>query len=241
MNIRFYETGLRQVASGLAKIARPTPDSIDHLICQLSLLAEIAADAGQGAVSGAAQTAQAAVQALGGAAPGARATSVEALAKLGQRLLGDLCTEVAQAKTDAPASPPTRRVLVVDDSRVATTALLGAFKARNFAARAAVTLEEVLVEIVLFTPQILVSDVFMPAIEVELIARVFRELSRGTPNLLVLVSSSTGAILNERLQNVKHDLFVSKMEGANKVVDKVAALCRDDDHGGFGTADVCAG
>jgi hypothetical protein len=46
MNVRFFKTaGLRQVASGLARLPWPTPDVIDHLVSQMSTLADIAADA----------------------------------------------------------------------------------------------------------------------------------------------------------------------------------------------------
>jgi CheY-like chemotaxis protein len=228
MDARFYETGLRQVASGLARLVRPAPDVVDHLVSQMSTMAEIAADAGRGAISKAAQEAQAAVQAIGAPEIGARSAGVEALGRLGQQLLCDLCVEVAKSETGSPSNQAKRRVLVVDDSRVATTALLGAFRARGFSARAAVTLEEVLIELVLFTPQVLVSDVFMPDLEVELLAQVFRSLTRGKPRLLVLVSSTAGEALAARLKNIKHDLFVSKMAGSNNVVDKVVATWGDD-------------
>jgi PleD family two-component response regulator len=228
MDVRFYETGLRQVASGLARLIRPAPDTIDQLVDQLSTMADIAADAGRGAISKSAQDAQSAVQALSTTDLGARSASIEALGRLGQQLLGDLCTTVSTSKSPAPVPQDNCRVLVVDDSRVASTALLGAFRARNFTARAAVTFEEALVELVLFTPQVMVSDVFMPALEVELIARVFRGLTRGKPGLIVLVSGAAGDALNVRLKSIEHDLFVSKLEGSSKVVDSVLSAWGDD-------------
>lgn len=236
MNVRFYETGLRQVASGLARLIRPAPDALDHLINQLSAMADIAADAGRGAISKSAQDAQAAVQSLAASDLGARSPSIEAIGRLGQQLLSELCTTVSSAKTDAPAPQRRRKVLVVDDSRVATTALLAAFRSRNFSARAAVTFEEALVELVLFTPQVLVSDVFMPALDVELIARVFRELAPEEPGLIVLMSSGSGGPLNARLRNTKHDLFVSKMEGSKKLVDRVCSLWDSDGEQGLAGA-----
>lgn len=228
MNVRFYETGLRQVASGLASLIRPAPDTLNDLINQLSSMADIAADAGRGTISRSAQDAQAAVQSLATTDLGGRSASIESLGRLGQQLLGDLCATVSTAKANTPVPQNSRRVLVVDDSRVATTALLSAFRARSFCARAAVTLEEALVELVLFTPQVLVSDVFMPALEVELIARVFRELTRGKPGLIVLVSGASGESLKMRLKSIDHDHFVSKLEGSSKVVDSVFSLWADD-------------
>jgi PleD family two-component response regulator len=228
MNARFYETALRQVANGLARLINPAPDALDHLINQLSAMADIAADAGRGGISKSLQDAQAAVQSLAASDQGARSPSIEALGRLGQQLLSELCTTTSLAKTDVPAPQRKRKVLVVDDSRVATTALLATFRARNFSARAAVTFEEALVELVLFTPQVLVSDVFMPALDVELIARVFRGLAPEEPGLIVLMSSGSGGSLNARLKNIEHDLFVSKMEGSKKLVDRVCSLWESD-------------
>jgi CheY-like chemotaxis protein len=233
MNVRFYETGLRQVASGLARLIRPAPDTLEDLINQLNAMADIAADAGRGTISCSAQDAQAAVQSLATTDLGARSASIEALGRLGRQLLGDLCATVSTAKANAPVPQNSRRVLVVDDSRVATTALLSAFRARSFCARAAVTLEEALVELVLFTPQVLVSDVFMPALEVDLLARVFRGLTRGKPGFIVLVSGGSGESLNVKLKGIEHDLFVSKLEGASKVVDSVFSLWADDTEQGL--------
>ncbi len=226
MNVRFYETGLRQVASGLASIARPVPGALDHLVNQMHTLADLAADFGKGGLSGAAQEAQAAAQDLAAARDGARPVCIEALASLGQRLLGDLCAEVEKGEP-AAGEQASRRVLVVDDSRVATIALVQAFRARDFGVRAAVTFEEALVELVLFTPHVLVSDVFMPDLQVELLARVFRTLTRGKPSLLVLVSATSGEGLTARLKNINYDVFVSKMEGSGKVVDRVVATFRE--------------
>jgi len=223
MDIRFYEVGLRQVASGLAKLMHPAPDAIDHLVNQFHTIADIAADRGRGAISKAAQEVRSAAQAMCTAEVGARPRCIDAMASLGQRLLSDLSAQVAKADVDRESDQTRRRALVVDDSRVATTALLNAFQARNFSARAAVTLEEALVELVMFTPEVLVSDVFMPDLDVELLARVFRALTRGRPSLLVLVSSMTGEVLSARIKHIKYDAFVSKVEGAAKVVDTVVS------------------
>jgi hypothetical protein len=95
MNVRFFETGLRQVASGLARLTRPTPDVIDHLVSHMSTVADITADDGRGAISKAAQEAQATIQAIAAAESGSRSAGVEALGRPGQRLLGDLCKVVS--------------------------------------------------------------------------------------------------------------------------------------------------
>jgi PleD family two-component response regulator len=224
MDVRFYETGLRQVASGLVNLSHPTPQAIDHLANELHTVAVISAEAGRGEISGLAQKAQAAAQALAAAESGARSICIEAVGNLGQRLLADLCAEAERSTPAATAIELKRRVLVVDDSRVATTALCNTFRAQHFEVRTAVTLEDAFLELVLFAPTVLVSDVFMPNLEVELLARVFRSLSRGRPNLLVLVSGSSGEALHSRLKNVEPDVFISKMEGSAKVVERVLSI-----------------
>jgi len=95
MNVRFFEIGLRQVTSGLARLTRPTPDVIDHLGSQMNTMADITADAGRGAINKAAQEAQAAIHAIAAAESGSRSAGVETLGRLGQRLLGDLCSAVS--------------------------------------------------------------------------------------------------------------------------------------------------
>jgi PleD family two-component response regulator len=229
MDIRFYEIGLRQVASGLAKLAKPTPDSITQLVQQLENTASIAADAGHGAIATAAQKAYETVQSLGQGEADARATCVDVVGQLGRQLLADLCARILSPESAANVVQQQRcRVLVVDDSRVASTALVDAFRARDYSVRSAATLDEAFVELVLFAPSILVSDVVMPEVEVELLAQVFRGLNRGKPSLLALVSGTTGDVLNARLKHITYDVFVSKMEGAAKVVEKVVSTWGDD-------------
>jgi CheY-like chemotaxis protein len=103
-------------------------------------------------------------------------------------------------------------------------ALLNAFRARQCSARTAATLDEAFVELVLFAPDVLVSDVFMPDVDLGLLARVFRSLAHGRLNLLVLVSGTTGPELAARVKDVQPDLFVPKISGSASVVDKVMAL-----------------
>lgn len=224
MDLRFYEIGLRHVASGLIELSRPTPGAIDHLVGQLDRMASIAADAGRGIISRMAQEAQSALEGLPADRARVRPTCIEAMGRLGQHLLEDLCAQARQTEPVPAAPAPQPKVLIVDDSRVVSTALVRSFQARQCVARTAVTLEEVFVELVHFAPSVLVSDVFMPDLEVELLARVFRSLSRGRPKVLALVSSTSGASLDARVKDIQPDIFVSKMEGSAVVVEKVIAI-----------------
>jgi PleD family two-component response regulator len=153
------------------------------------------------------------------------AACVKALHRVGNRALARL---VKFAESPEPMEETRwsleRKVLVVDDSRVAAVALSNALVAKNFMVRCVATMEEALGELHSFSPTMLVSDVHMPNLDVSVLCRTFRELSKGRPALVVLVSATTGPELEMRLEQVKPDAFVSKMTGTAPVVSRVLAL-----------------
>jgi CheY-like chemotaxis protein len=117
-----------------------------------------------------------------------------------------------------------RKILVVDDSRVAAVALSNALVVRGFLVRSVATMEEALADMVAFVPTILVSDVHMPDLDVGVLCRTFRELSGSRAIRVVLMSSTTGEELEARLREVKPDAFVSKMSGAATVVERILEM-----------------
>jgi PleD family two-component response regulator len=117
-----------------------------------------------------------------------------------------------------------KKILVVDDSRVAAVALSNAFVAHDFMVRTVATMEEALSALTVFAPTILVSDIHMPDLDVAVLCSTFRELSRGRPTRTVLVSSMTGDELQARIDEVKPDGFVSKMSGSAAVVARVLEM-----------------
>lgn len=116
--------------------------------------------------------------------------------------------------------------MVVDDSRVAAVALANAFSQHGFTVRSVTTMNEAMAELRDFRPCVLVSDVYMPNLDLALICRTFRESSSERCGLIVLVSGSSGETLNVLLDSVGPDAFVPKMAGTNAVVDKVLEIWR---------------
>jgi PleD family two-component response regulator len=218
------ETQLRQSANALGKPCNPTPEIINH---SMHLIPLATAKTSHGKISKIAQDAEASARLLVEAESEAKSACVDAIGRLGQRLLSDMCDEVRRFNATEAPQEIKRRVLVVDDSRMASAALCNAFSAQEFAVRSANTLEESFFELLLFEPNILVSDVFMPQLEVELLGRAFRSLSRVRPSLLVLVSGATGEALQARLKKVEPDIFVSKTAGVAEVVSRVFATANE--------------
>jgi CheY-like chemotaxis protein len=216
------ETGLRQVTQSLVALYRPTPDATGPLIDALRLIAQDATQLARPDIKRAAEQAEdAARELLLGAADG-HATCVRGLMELGQVLLLALGAEAAHPVEKAEGL--VRRLLVVDDSRVAAVALSRAFTLQGFLVRSVATMVDALAELTIFQPSVLVSDVHMPDLDVGVLSRVFRALSRGRSSLVVLVSGTTGVELDTRLAEVKPDGFVAKTSGTKPVVECVMRL-----------------
>ena len=222
MSIRLYETGLNQVAGGLAALCAPTPDSIEQLANDLRGIEFAVSQLDRADLAASAREAELAARALLIGTVGAHVPCAQALHRLGNLLLLAL-VQSAESRSVFVESrwSVDRKILVVDDSRVSAVALSNAFVARDFLVRSVSTMEEALAELGSFSPTILVSDVHMPNLDVAVLCRTFRELSQGRPTRTVLVSATTGEELKARLDEVKPDAFVSKMAGTANVVARV--------------------
>ena len=225
MSTRLYETGLNQIAGGLAALCAPTHDSIEQLANDLRGIEFSASQLGRDDLAASAKEAEAAARALLVGTVGAHVACAQALHRLGNLLLIALAQR-AESRSVFVESRwcVERKILVVDDSRVAAVALSNAFVARDFLVRSVSTMEEALSELASFAPTILVSDIHMPKLDVAILCRTFRELSQGRPTRIVLVSATTGDELQVRLDDVKPDAFVSKMAGTANVVTRVLEL-----------------
>lgn len=225
MPIRLYETGLGQIAWGLASLCSPTPDKLEQLANDLRGIEVAASRLEQSRLAAAAKEAAEATRALLLGTADAQIPCARALHRLGSILLLSLF-EQAGKPVDAVESRLAieRKILVVDDSRVAAVALSNGLVAQDFLVRTVATMEEAMREIASFAPTILVSDVHMPDLDVGVLCRTFRELSKGRPVRVVLVSSTTGEELDSRLKEVKPDAFVSKMSGTGTVVARVRTI-----------------
>jgi len=93
--------------------------------------------------------------------------------------------------------------------------------------RVASTFERAVELFASFAPDVLVSDVHMPNLDVAELSRRFRIDSGSRRTAVILVSGRSEAELRERLNEVNPDAFVSKLSGAVAVVTRVGAVCRE--------------
>jgi len=149
------------------------------------------------------------------------------------RKLGYLLQEIsAKRSTPTPtgaqrATGNARRVLVVDDSKVAAQALADVFEVRGFEVRSAMSLDEAMALCTSFSPAVLVTDVLMPNLDVAVLCQRFREVTRGQRTAVLLISGRSQAELRDRLDAIRPEAFVSKLAGADVVVSRVATLFQD--------------
>lgn len=225
MSRRLYETGLTKTVRGLASLCAPTPVNLERLASDIDGVSKAASQLKQANLLVVAREAETAAQSLLAGSNEARLPCARALFRLGELLLAGLLHCVENSK-DLPPSRARheRKILVVDDSRVSAVALSNAFIARDFMVRAVATMEEALAELSAFAPTILVSDVHMPNLDVGVLCRTFRELSKDRQTRIVLVSSTVGDELQSRLDEVKPDAFVSKMAGTATVSARVMEI-----------------
>jgi PleD family two-component response regulator len=134
-------------------------------------------------------------------------------------------TEHANSE-QALAGPPCR-VLVVDHSPFAARALSHVFERSGFEVRTATTMKEVLELCAQFEPNILVTDVHMPGVEVSDLCERFRAATQGRRTGIVLVSARSDAELQDCLHTTGADDFIPKCAGTSAVVNRVKALSKD--------------
>jgi len=116
-------------------------------------------------------------------------------------------------------------VLVVDDSPFVAKALLHVLETRGIAAHAASTMDEVMSICATFHPDVLVTDVCMPNIDlVDLCCRV-RAAANGRRTSVLLFSGHPEAEVRDKLTATGADVFVEKRQGAAAVASQVEALC----------------
>ena len=119
------------------------------------------------------------------------------------------------------------RVLVVDDSPFSARALSRVFERNGIEARTATTMSEVLDLCATFVPNILVTDVHMPALDVSELCDRFRAATQGRRTGIVLVSAHSDNELQNCLHATGADDFIPKCAGTGAVVNRVLALSKD--------------
>jgi CheY-like chemotaxis protein len=212
----------------MASISKPTPDAALRLAADLHTIAGEAAMLDRPELSKVASEGEGAARLLAGGRPDALVPCMRSL-----RRLGYLLQEASEAQANnvstpervAPSGP--RKLLIVDDSPIAALALADVFEVHDFSVRVASSLEKAMELFASFVPDVLVSDIHMPNLDVAVLCRKFRADAGDRRVAVILVSGRAEAELRERLSDVKPDAFVSKLAGAVAVVTRVSAVCRD--------------
>jgi len=228
MLARLLETARHKVVAGMATLGKPLPNGALQLAAELHAIASEATRLNRPELSKAAREGENAARLLarGGAA------AVEQYMRTLRRL-GYLLQEASEALEGKPgsgeraASPTSPKLLIVDDSPVAALALADVFEMHDFTVRVASTFDKAMELFSSFSPDVLISDVHMPALDVAELCRRFRASSGERRTAVVLVSGRSAAELRDRLEEIKPDVFVSKLAGAVAVLDRVNAVCRD--------------
>jgi CheY-like chemotaxis protein len=225
VSILFLENTLQEVATALASLSDPTPEKVEQIATSFRAIRIESEGTDSEDLSRIASEIEKCARDIMLDKANGQASCVKALSRLGYMVLLSLAKHAESPKAMAETHGALeRKVLVVDDSRVAAVALSKALKAKDFMVTCVATMEDAIAEIRGFSPTMLVSDVQMPDLDVTALCRSFRELSQGRPTLIVLVSATVGPELEARLGEIRPDAFVAKMGGVGPVISRVQAL-----------------
>jgi CheY-like chemotaxis protein len=224
---RLLEVARHKVVAGMATISKPAPDAALQLAADLHSIASEALRLDRPELSKAAEEGEDAARklAVGGA------TAVEPCMR-SLRRLGYLLQEASEALEEYKSGLAERhagraKLLIVDDSPVAALALADILEMHDYTVRVASTFDKAVELFSSFSPDVLVSDVHMPALDVADLCRRFRSSAGDRRTAVVLVSGRSEGELRDRLDEIKPDVFVSKLAGAVAVLDRVNVVCRD--------------
>jgi CheY-like chemotaxis protein len=225
---RLLQSARHKVVTGMASISKPTPDAALQLAADLHTIAGEAAMLDRPDLSKAASEGEGAARMLAGGKADALVPCMRLLRRLGYLLQEASETQDNNASTSqrGPLAGP-RKLLVVDDSPVAALALADVFEMHDFSVRVASSLEKATELFSSFSPDLLVSDIHMPNLDVAELCRRFRADAGERRTAVILVSGRAETEVRERLSDIEPDAFVSKLAGAVAVVTRVSAICRD--------------
>jgi len=225
---RLLVSARQKVVMGMASIGKPTPDKALQIAADLHTIAGEAAMLDRPDLSKAASEGEGAARLLAAGRSDALVPCMRSLRQLGYLLQEASESQSSKSPTAQRAAQPcARRLLIVDDSPVAALALADVFEMHDFSVRVASTFERAVELFASFAPDVLVSDVHMPNLDVAELSRRFRIDSGSRRTAVILVSGRSEAELRERLNEVNPDAFVSKLSGAVAVVTRVGAVCRE--------------
>jgi CheY-like chemotaxis protein len=225
---RLLESARRKVVTGMASIGKPTPDAALQLAVDLHTIAGEAAMLNRPELSKAASEGEGAARQLAGGQSDALVPCMRSLRRLGYLLQEASETQSGRdTVVQRVVSIGPHKLLVVDDSPVAALALADVFEMHDFTVRVASGMEKATELFSSFSPDVLVSDIHMPNLDVAELCRRFRADAGDRRVAVILVSGRAESELRERLSDIKPDAFVSKLAGAVAVVTRVSAICRD--------------
>ena len=227
MLTRLLEVARHKVVAGMASMGQSAPNTALQLAADLHAIAGEATLLEHPELSRAALEGEDAARLLARDGPGAVEPCMRSLRRLGY-LLQEASESLEQQGSSAawPSAAAHPKVLIVDDSSVAALALADVFEIHDYAVRVASTFDKAVELFSSFGPDVLVSDVHMPVLDVADLCRRFRAAVGERRAVVVLVSGRSEAEVSERLVEIKPDLFVSKLAGAVAVVTGVDAMCR---------------
>jgi len=119
------------------------------------------------------------------------------------------------------------RVLVVDDSPFAASALARTLEKDGFEVRSALHFTAAMEMCASFKPAVLVTDVFMPDMDVVELCKRFRQATRGRRTAILLVSAHSDSELKDCLRSTGANDFVPKSAGTAAVIRRVRELARE--------------
>jgi CheY-like chemotaxis protein len=225
---RLLVSARHKVVTGMASISKPTPDAAMQLAADLHTIAGEAAMLDRPELAKAASEGEGAARLLADGKADALVPCMRALRRLGYLLQEASEAQESQASSayrTSPAGP--RKLLIIDDSPVAALALADVFEMHDFNVRVASSMEKATELFVSFSPDVLVSDIHMPNLEVAELCRRFRADAAERRTAVILVSGRAESELRDRIADINPDAFVSKLAGAVAVVTRVGAVCRE--------------
>jgi CheY-like chemotaxis protein len=228
MLTRLLEVARHKVVAGMASMGHPAPDTALQLAADLHAIAGEATRLEHPELSRAALEGEDAARLLAQDGPGAVEPCMRSLRRLGY-LLQEASETLAEQEGLSVAWPSAvlqPKLLIVDDSPVAALALADVFEMHDYVVRVASTFDKAVELFSSFAPDVLVSDVHMPVLDVAELCQRFRASAGDRRSAVVLVSGRSEDEVSERVTEIKPDLFVSKLAGAVAVVTSVNAMCR---------------
>jgi CheY-like chemotaxis protein len=228
LQTRLLEVARHKVVAGMASVRKSAPDAMRKLAADLHVVAGEIATLERQELSKAALEAEEAARLLAQGGAEDSEPCMRSLRRLGY-LLQEASEGLESEATSATWSPAAsqHRLLIVDDSPVAALALADVFEMHDYKVQVASTLDKAVELLSSFAPDILVSDVHMPVLDVAELCRRFRASAAERRTVVILVSGRSEAEVSERLEEIKPDLFVSKLAGTAAVVTQVSAVCRE--------------